>query len=250
MSEKLWHLKNCRLFEQLAPDELRRIEIRSRARAFPRGTPIYLPIDDADSVFLLASGRARICHVTPDGKQSILAFIEPGELFGETAVFDAGKREEYAEAVDASTVVMIPREVIEDLVRRHPEVSVGIVKLVGLRLRRVERRLKNLLFVPSRQRLVHLLLELAEQYGKSASQGVRLGISLSHQELANVIGTTRETVTVLLGQMESEGLVRIARRKLVINDLDRLARSVHREAPPLPRVADRPAAAPRGSTIG
>src|SRR5688500_9154707 len=100
MSEKLWYLKHCDLFERLLPKELERLELRCRAKSFPRKTPIYLPIDEGHSVFLLAAGRVKICHLTPDGKQSILAFIEPGELFGELAVFDTGAREEYAETLE------------------------------------------------------------------------------------------------------------------------------------------------------
>jgi CRP-like cAMP-binding protein len=88
-----------------------------------------------------------------------------------------------------------------------------------------------LLFLPNRDRLTHLILELAEQYGEPDSEGIRLRIQLSHQDLANVIGSTRETVTVALGEMQSEGLLKIGRRRMTIIDLDRLARSVQRASP-------------------
>ena len=90
MSEKLWYLKRCNLFERLSSTELREVEVQSKFRSFPRRSPIYLPADEANAVLLLASGRVKICHITPEGKQSILAFIEPGELFGELAVLEAG----------------------------------------------------------------------------------------------------------------------------------------------------------------
>ncbi|MEQ8790623.1 MAG: Crp/Fnr family transcriptional regulator [Pirellulaceae bacterium] len=243
MSEKLWHLKRCNLFEQLTTDQLRRLEVHSRARSFSRRTPIYLPAEEADSVFLLTSGRAKICHLTPDGKQSILAFVEPGELFGELAILDAGQREEYAETIENSTVVMIPGDEMQQLMQQHPQVSLGITKMIGLRRRRIEQRLKNLLFLSNRDRLTHLLLELAEQYGRPTSDGTELTIRLSHQDLANVIGSTRETVTVVLGEMQLEGLIRMGRRKIEILQADRLASAVHRKAPPPRRVSDQPAAA-------
>ncbi|MBC8352171.1 MAG: Crp/Fnr family transcriptional regulator [Planctomycetes bacterium] len=233
MSEKLWYLKNCPLFERLASEELQSIEARSKARLFPRGTPIYLPMDETNSVFLLASGRVKICHLTPDGKQSILAFIEPGELFGELAMLDDGPRDEYAESVEKSTVVLIPGEVMRQTMESHAGVTLGVTKLIGLRRRRIEQRLKNLLFLSNRDRLTHLLLELAEQYGVSDASGLRLRIQLSHQELANVIGSTRETVTVVLGEMQQEGLLSLGRRKIVISDLPRLASTVQRPAPKL-----------------
>lgn len=236
MSEKLWYLKRCRLFEELSDEALQRIESISRARKFTRNSPIYLPVDEGDVVFLLASGRAKICHLTPEGKQSILAFIEAGELFGELALLDEGPRDEYAEAIEASTVVMIPAAALQEAMEQQPQLSLGVTKMIGLRRRRIEQRLKNLLFVSNRERLTHLLIELAEDYGVREDGGVRLRIQLSHQDLANVIGSTRETVTVVLGEMQSEGLITIGRRRIVISDLQQLADRVQRRAPELPAV--------------
>ena len=236
MSEKLWYLKQCELFVRLAPEELAWLEARSRARSFPRGSPIYLPADAADSVLLLASGRAKICNITAEGKQAILAFIEPGELFGELAVFDQDAREEYAEAVEKTTVVLIPGEYFAEFMQRHAELSVGVTKLIGLRRRRIERRLKSLLFRSNRERLVSLLLELAETYGRETNDGLLLNIKLSHQDLANVIGSTRETVTVTLGELQAEGRLVLGRRKIVLTDVRQLAASVDA---PLPKSASR-----------
>lgn len=234
MTKKFWHLKSCALFERLSDDELKWIERASHARDFPRKSPIYLPADESRAVFLLASGRAKICHLTPDGKQSILAFIEPGELFGELALFEDGQRDEYAEAVEAVTVVMIAGDVFSQLLERRPEVTLSVTKMIGLRRKRIERRLKNLLFLPNRERLIHLLLELAEIYGQRAGGHVDLGIKLSHQDLANVIGSTRETVTVVLGELQNEGLLKVGRRRLTLTDTARLAASVQSKPPPLP----------------
>ncbi|MDP7014250.1 MAG: Crp/Fnr family transcriptional regulator [Pirellulaceae bacterium] len=235
MPQEFWFLKNCPLFQQLKDDELRRVESGSRAKKFAAKSPIYLPADESQSVFLLASGRAKICHLTPDGKQSILAFIEPGELFGELALFsDDTTRDEYAEAIDPTTVVRIPADLFSELLANHPAVTLGVTKMIGLRRRRIERRLKNLLFLSNRERLVHLLLELSELYGKRTGDGVELTIKLSHQDLANVIGSTRETVTVVLGELAGERLIRVGRRKVTLLNLERLASSVHTAPPQLP----------------
>jgi CRP-like cAMP-binding protein len=233
MSEKIWHLKRCDLFERLRPNELARLESRSRIREFPRKSLIYMPTDPGDGVLLLASGRAKICTVTEEGKEAILAFIEPGELFGELAILDPGRREEYAEAVDPSSVIFIPADEMHRLMEERPDVSIGITKLIGLKRRRLERRLKNLLFRSNRERLVHALLELAEQYGYPAEDGMRLRIRLAHQDLAGLIGSTRETVTIVLGELQAEGMLRVGRRKIVLTDPARLARSVKAPPPPI-----------------
>ena len=234
MSEKIWLLKRCDLFQRLPPEALTKLELRCRARKFPRGSPIYLPADEADGALLLTSGRAKICSFSIDGKQAILALIEPGELFGELAVLGQDVREEYAEAAEKSSVLLIPADAIQTLMTDYPDVSIGITKLFGFRRRRVERRLKYLLFRSNRQRLIHLLLELTEQYGRPTAAGVDLGIKLSHQELANIIGSTRETVTVVLGELQAEGSLEVGRRKIVIRDLEGLAKSVQVPTPSLP----------------
>ena len=237
MTEKLWYLKQCRLFQQLTPEELAPLEAQCRSRQFPRGAPIYLPAEQADGVMLLTTGRAKICSYTDEGKQAILAFIDPGEIFGELALFDSGQREEYAEAVEKSTVILLPADVMRELVERHAQVSLGITKLFGLRRQRIERRLKYLLFRSNRERLVSLLLELASQYGEQTDEGVQLRIKLSHQDLASIIGSTRETVTVLLGELQTEGHITTGRRKITVIDLAKLAQTIQAPTPELTRNA-------------
>jgi len=228
MGEKIWFLKNCALFEQLEADQLAELESHCLSRKFSRNSPIYPATDHADAVLLLASGRVAICNITHDGRKAILAFVEPGELFGELALFAPRDDDEYAEAVEASTIVLIPRQEMNRLMEQHAEVAFGITKLMGLRRQRIERRLKYLLFRSNRERLIHLLLELAEQYGKQVPEGVLLGIKLSHQELASIIGSTRETVTVVLGELQDEGKLQLGRRRIVLIRPQALADSVHR----------------------
>lgn len=231
MPERLWYLKRCDLFRRLSDEDLRRLELRCRWRNFARGEPIYLPADQADGVLLLAEGRVRIGSYSDDGKQTILAFIEPGELFGELALVAPTSREEFAEAIGKSTVVLIPRDAFEELIEANAQVALGVTKLFGLRRQRIERRLKYLLFRSNRERLVHLLLELVEQYGQRTAAGVELAVKLSHQDLASIIGSTRETVTVVLGELQRDGLVTIGRQKVVLRDLGRLAAEINVAAP-------------------
>lgn len=187
---------------------------------------------------VLAEGRVKVGSITDDGKQTILAFIEPGEVFGELAALDGEAREEFAEAAEKSTVILLPADLLRTLVEETPQLALGITRLIGLRRRRVERRLKSLLFRSNRQRLVSLLLELADQYGEPATaengsnRALRLKIKLSHQDLASVIGSTRETVTVVLGELQAEGQVEVGRRKILLTDPKWLAEAADA---PLPR---------------
>lgn len=231
MTEEIWFLKQCDLFRRLTPEQVQRLEPRCRSRTFKRGEPIYLPAEAADAALVLAEGRVKIGSVTDEGKQTILALIEPGELFGELSVLDGSPREEFAEAAEKSTVVLVPADVMRELVEENPAVAVGVTKLIGLRRRRIERRLKSLMFRSNRQRLVSLLSELADQYGEPAESpagATRLRIKLSHQDLASIIGSTRETVTVVLGELQAEELVEVGRRRIVLRDLEKLVAAADR----------------------
>lgn len=234
MVERVWYIKECQLFSRLTDEQFARLERRGRMRAFPRNSTIYMPSDVNDGVFLLADGRVRISSITPDGKQAILAFIEPGEIFGELALVEPGKREEYAETVVDSTIVLLPGDEVVRLMSESADLTLGVTKLIGLRRKRIERRLRSLLFRSNRDRLTTLLLDLVEQYGRTTPEGVLLEIKLSHQDLASIIGATRETVTVLLGEMQLEGLLNVSRQRIVVRNLKRLADAIEVPAPPVP----------------
>jgi CRP/FNR family transcriptional regulator, cyclic AMP receptor protein len=226
MNEKIWYLKKCPVFGQLSPEQVLDIESQCFSREFNRGEMIYLPSDMGDSVLLLARGRVRIYHVTSEGKQAILGFMEPGELFGEVSVFNGSRRDEYAEATEKSFVVLLPRHVIQQLMLENPTVSMTLTRMFGLRLRRIERRLKSLLFRTSRERLIHLLLELAEKHGSHVPEGVVIGQKISHQDMASIIGATRETVTITLGELQSEGKLTIKKRQITLRNVENLAVSI------------------------
>lgn len=231
MQERIWYLKSSHLLEMLDADQLGVIERQSRWKKFPRGSPIYLPGENADSIYLVADGLVKLCHLTADGKASTLAFIKVGEVFGELSLLEVGNRDEYCEAVEDTTIVRIPRDALLPFMEANMQFVVAITKIVGFRRRRIENRLKSLLFASNQQRLSHLLLDLAEQFGSAVDEGIRIGLKLSHQELANLIGTTRETVTILLGKMKAEGIVDGRRESVVLKDVWRLASSVDREWP-------------------
>lgn len=220
MNEKYWYLKRCPVFGDLTPEQIQLLETQCYVSEFQRGEVIYLPGDPGSSAMLLARGRVRIYHVTQEGKQALLGFVEPSELFGELSAYNGSVREEYAEASENSLVVLLPREVVGRMMVEHPSVSMRLTALFGLRLKRIERRLKSLLFRSSRERLMHLLLELSERYGRPTEDGILITRKFSHQDMASIIGATRETVTITLGELQEEGVLQIDRRRITLKDTD------------------------------
>jgi CRP/FNR family cyclic AMP-dependent transcriptional regulator len=224
MSETIWFLKRCPLFERLSPGESQRLEACARARTFTKREIVYFPNDPGQTVLLLARGRVKIKAVTPDGHETIFAFIEAGEVFGELALVDAEPRQEFAEAVEDSLVLALPREDVVWLMERRPDVALHVTKLLGFRRRRIENRLRNTLFRSTRERMVALVLELLQTHGQRATNGPwEIRLRLTHQELANLIGATRESVTLALGRLQRDGLIAVRRRLISVPDRARLA---------------------------
>lgn len=254
MAERHWHIKNCDLFEKLTPEQFLTLEQSARVRKFAKGQPVYLPSDASNCVFLLAAGRVKLTSITPDGKQAILAFIEPGEIFGEMALLAQAEREEYAEAMSASTIVLLEKQALENVINQSPHLALGVTKLIGLRRQRIERRLRSLLFRSNRDRLIQFLLELADRYGEATPAGLHLAIPLSHQDIASVIGTTRETVTHLLGELQLARMLKVARQKIVVTDPAKLAAELDVRLPapygmaPPPSPADAKSSSPLSKT--
>jgi len=223
MAEQIWSIQRCSLFERLNSEELSFLEQRARMKLFVRNSAVYQPLDHAESVLVVINGRVRLFSLTPDGKEVLLALIEPGDLFGELALAGSEFREEFAQAAVESTIVAIPRDAMEAVLTKNARLSMAVTRYIGLRRRSLERRLKNLLFRSNRDRLLGLLRELLEQYGRQIIEGILIDIRLSHQDLASLIGMTRESVTIVLGELQNERLITIGRQRIVVLDPKRLA---------------------------
>lgn len=223
MAEKIWFLKRCALFQRLTPAERVRLESHAVMRTFRRGQMVYFPTEPGQSVLLLAEGRVKIKFLDTDGRETILTFIEEGELFGELAIVDNRPRNEYAEAVDDSLVLAIPSEEMLWLMNHRADIALSVTKLLGFRRRRIENRLRNVLFRSTRERLASLLLELVESHGQKRGEAWEICLKLSHQDLASLIGATRETVTLTLGRMQKDKLIVVQKRRIFVLDRTRLA---------------------------
>ena len=216
MADITTHLQACATLSSLAPKQFVALADHCRLQILARGTSVYRALDEPCNVYLLVSGRVHISHVNEDGKQSILMLVQPGQLFGELAICDRRPREEYCETTEDSTVVVIPTGDLSQLIRENADLSFDMLNLFGSRQRVIKRRLSSVLFRSKRQRLFHLLKELAEDFGRPDADGVRIDLPLSHQQLGRLIGATRETVTIVLGELRTEGLVRVHRRQIIV----------------------------------
>ncbi len=223
---KLWYLKHIRLFSGLSQAELQEMDRITRMQEVRKRQPIYLPGDPSNTVYLLKKGRVKISSTASTGKEVTFEVLEPGEIFGELEALEDLPRETQAEALDDALICAIRREDFDRYLREHPDLTVKLTKLIGLRLRKIQSRVEDLVFRDVPTRLAHLLLELAKSDGASEATGTRIRAKLTHQEMANLIGCSRETVSATLGQFRERRLIRIDGRSITILDSYSLHRLV------------------------
>jgi CRP/FNR family transcriptional regulator, cyclic AMP receptor protein len=183
---------------------------------------IYLPGDRAQGVHFLSSGRIKISKVTRDGKELTLAYRSEGDFFGEPCLLEGGPREEMAEAMDASTTVEVPRDLLDTLLKSDGGAAYKFARALILRRKDLETRVEQLIFKDVGAKLAELLLNLGQEHGISDIRGIVVGLKITHQEMANLIGSTRETVSLTLSQFKRKGLIQTEGRRVILADQEGL----------------------------
>jgi len=179
---------------------------------------IYLPGDRAQGVHFLISGRIKISKVTRDGKELTLAYRSEGDFFGEPCLLEGGPREEMAEAMDASTTIEVSREAVDELLRSDGRAAYKFGRALITRRKDLEARVEQLIFKDVGAKLAELLLSLGQEHGVSDQRGLVVGLKITHQEMANLIGSTRETVSLTLSQFKRKGLIQTDGRRVILAD--------------------------------
>lgn len=210
------------MISALSEAQRQQLEKLTRMLEVKRGTRIYLPGDPSDQIFLLKSGVIKISMTTPEKREVILAFLHPGDIFGELAVVDDAPRDHVAEAYDDCVICAMSRDTILRVIHEAPEIGFQITKLIGLRLRTFRSRIEELLCKSAPARVAHALLELAERHGVPDRDGVLISLRLSQGDLGRLVGLSRETVNAILQDWREQNLLEMDRRSVRLRDPDRL----------------------------
>ncbi len=219
----LWYLRKIPFLEKVAPHVLAELVQIVEIREIPRRQVIYLPGDPGDRVFFINGGRVKCSKVTRDGKELTLAYRGAGHMFGELCVMDGAPREEMAEAMKNAIITEIPRERFRDLLLSDAGLSFDFATVVGQRRRQIETKVEHLVFRDVQAKLAALLLELGTEYGVETEDGIQIGLKITHQEMANLIGSTRETISLTLAQFKKKGLLDLSGRAVILRDQDGLS---------------------------
>ena len=211
-------LRKTPLFASLTEAEMRALAARVSKRHFQRGELLFGEGDPCTGLFLVASGKIRIFKLSAAGREQVLAVEGPGSSFAELPVFDGGNYPAAASALEDANVLFISRKDFQNFCREHPDVALKVIAVVGSRLRRLVGIIEELSFTTVRQRLIAVVLRLAEAGGRPSKEGVHLELTKSHQDLAAELGTVRELVSRNLSRLQAEGFLEVDGRKIIIKD--------------------------------
>jgi CRP-like cAMP-binding protein len=215
-------LRRCDVLGEVSNEALQALLPGMAVGNFRPRQVIYLPGDRAQGVHFLTSGRIKISKVTRDGKELTLAYRSEGDFFGEPCLLDGGPREEMAEAMDASTTVEVPRELLDTLLKSDGGAAYKFARALIARRKDLETRVEQLIFKDVGAKLAELLLNLGQEHGISDARGTVVGLKITHQEMANLIGSTRETVSLTLSQFKRKGLIQTEGRRVILADQEGL----------------------------
>ena len=200
-------LRRSTLFGELSPTELEALARAAELREFARDEVIFAMFEPADGLYLLTGGRVKVCISTSEGKELIIATLGPGQFFGEMALLDDEPRSASVVAQLPTTAYRIHRSDFDRLVEAHPSIARKLMRELSLRLRRANAQMESLATLDVIGRLARYLIDLARQHGQVIGNAWVAVRRPTHQDIANSIGTTRETVTRLMSDLEQRGLV-------------------------------------------
>jgi CRP/FNR family cyclic AMP-dependent transcriptional regulator len=190
----------------------------------PRGQTLFDEGDPGDRLYVVTHGKIKLGRTSPDGRENLLAVLGPGEMFGELSLFDPGPRTATATAVTDSTLIGLGHDDLQPWLTGRPEVAAQLLGALARRLRRTNEAMADLVFSDVPGRVAKQLLDLARRFGVPTDDGVRVTHDLTQEELAQLVGASRETVNKALADFASRGFLRLEARAVVILDIERLSR--------------------------
>jgi len=222
---KAFSIRQSDLFESFNPVELGRLLGILEELELPKHHMVFSPGAPSEAIYFIEKGRVRLTRLSPEGKTVILALLGPGDMIGE-ASWESGEHDSYAETLEESRIYQISREAFQNFIRENPEFGLRLIQIIGNRLKQAQARIEDLVFRQVPSRVARLLVTLAESHGKVTPNGIRVEFPLTHQEIADLVGSSRVTVTQILNKFRSSHWIDIESKRVTIHNLDALEEMV------------------------
>ena len=215
--------ENIHVLHDLPEDQQDFLNRYVQVKNYPRNTFIYHPGEAADWVYFVIEGVVKTGTLNDEGKEVIKNILYAGEMFGELGLSGMIERPDFASSLKGEVEVMrIPVTILKDLIKRKPEIGLRMIEKLGERITRSERRLEQLVFDDARTRIIGFLHEQAEKSGMKFGDETLIRHGFTHQDMANITGTSRQLMTIVLNDLKKENKINFDRSSILIRDLDLL----------------------------
>ena len=217
-------MKKAPLFAALDDEATAALQQSMTSTHLERGDILFHEGDQGDRLYVIREGKIKLGRTSSDGRENLLAILGPGEMFGELSLFDPGPRTATATAVAETQLIGLGHENLQSFLTDRPEVAATLLAALARRLRRTNEILADLVFTDVPGRVAKALLDLSSRFGRPAEEGILVAHDLTQEELAQLVGASRETVNKALADFATRGWIKLEARAVILIDVERLKR--------------------------
>lgn len=215
--DTLWYLSQVKLFKGLDCTEMKVIQSFTETFQFPKGTIIQSPLEHPRGIYFVKEGKLKIFNVHEDGKEFITGIIGKGHTFGNTSLFSLGTQSHYVESIETVKICRIDQEKLENFLMQRPEVLKELINDLNKKIKDQHEMLEKLALGDVKSKVLFWLIYLARNFGVLEGNFIKIDMALSRQDLANMVGVSRESVSLALGELDQEEKISSSRLKLAVS---------------------------------
>lgn len=217
-------LRNIPIFRELDDLEFEKLGMITSKHSYQRKANVFMQGENRHAVFFACKGIMKIYKIDVNGNEQILSFQKKGDMFPHTGFFDQSPYPATAEVIEPAELIVIPLKQFEQLMLETPTIAVKVMRVMGEKIRELQSKLQEFVAHDVNHRVISFLLRLAQEHGSTDKEHIVINLPLTHQEFANMVGTTRETVNRIFNQLKKEEILSMNRKKIVILDMEALER--------------------------
>lgn len=221
------YLKQVPLFADLADEDIRELMSLAKRRTFRNNEVIFHREDPGQVLYVIKEGKVKISLISPDGQEISLVVFGKGECFGEFAILDGLPRSADAVALEKVECYTLQRSDFHNAIMNNPKIAIQIIEVLTKRLRSTDQMVEDLIFLDVYGRVAKKLLELADTHGTKVDNGTRIDVRLTQQELASMVGASRESVNKVMGYFTDKNLISTDKHKITLHRISELKRRIY-----------------------
>jgi CRP/FNR family transcriptional regulator/CRP/FNR family cyclic AMP-dependent transcriptional regulator len=221
------YFKQVSIFADLPEEEIQSLSSVTKRRAFRAGEVIFHRDDPGQVLYMIKDGKVKICIISPDGQEVSLAVLGKGEYFGEFALLDGLPRSTDAVALEKVECYTLQRSDFHNAILKNPKIAILVLEALTKRIRNTDQMVEDLIFLDVYGRVAKKLLELSDAHGVKVDDGVRIDVRLTQQELASMVGASRESVNKVLGYFTDKNYISTDKHRITLHRISDLKRRIY-----------------------